>query len=190
MRTLKRIVTAPLVFIASIIILLEDWLWDDLQRLAQWVGHLPVFRQMEALIVRLPPTGALFIFLVPSLVLVPVKLVALYFMSSGHALLGVSTVIAAKIAGTALVARLFKLTKPKLLTFSWFAWVYRHITEFKRRIYDVIQSTAIYKLVRDRAHRLRLWLRRWNARRKSWFRRRFRAARKLMRQRREKSRLK
>jgi hypothetical protein len=140
--------------------------------------------QIEALILRLPPTGALFIFLVPSVVLIPIKLVALYFISSGHALLGVSTVIAAKIAGTALVARLFKLTKPKLLRFGWFAWLYGHITEFKRRIYNVIQASAIYKSIRERANRFRRWFKRWRARRKSWFRRRFRAARKLMRQRR------
>ncbi len=190
MRVLRRILTAPLVFIAAVIILLEDWLWDDLQRLAAWFGRLPVFRQLEALIVRLPPAAALGFFILPSLVLIPVKFLALYFISRGQALLGLATIVAAKIAGTALVARLFKLTKPKLLTFGWFAWAYGHITEFKRRIYNVIQSSAIYKLVRDRAHRLRLWVKRWNARRKSWFRRRFRAARKLMRQRREKSRLK
>lgn len=186
MRTLKRILTAPLVFVAAVIILLEDWLWDDLQRLAQWLGHLPIFRQIEALIVRLPPTGALFIFIVPSLVLIPIKLVALYFISSGHALLGVSTVIAAKIAGTALVARLFKLTKPKLLRFRWFSWVYEHISEFRRRIYNVIQSSAAYRLIRDRARKIGHWFKRWRAHRRSWFRRRFSAARILMRRRREK----
>ena len=122
MRILRRILTAPLVFVAAVIILLEDWLWDDLQRLAAWFGRLPVFKQIEALILRLPPAAALCLFILPSLVLIPVKLLALWFISRGHALLGLATIVGAKIAGTALVARLFTLTKPKLLTFLWFAW--------------------------------------------------------------------
>ncbi len=180
----KRLITAPLYFIAAIVVLLEDWLWDDLQRLAQYLGHLPVFHQIEALVVRLPPTGALAFFLVPTVFLFPVKLLALWFISGGHVLMGVLTMIGAKIVGTALVARIFKLTKPKLLQFTWFERLYRNITNFKSLIYERIKATVVYQ----RLHGFKLALReswgRFKTRRKSWLRRRWRALRKFWRQKR------
>lgn len=180
---LRRILTAPLVFFAAVIILLEDWLWDDLQRLAAWFGHLPVFRQAEALILRLPPVAALGLFIVPSLVLIPVKLLALWFISSGHALWGVGTIIAAKIAGTALVARLFTLTKPKLLTFRWFAWLYERISAFRVRVYETISASAIYRATHDFMTRLRMRFAAWRERSRGNWMRRFHAARRLFRNR-------
>ena len=76
MSQLKRIVTAPLYLLAAIVVLLEDWLWDDLQRLAAALGRLPVFHQFEVLVLRLSPGAALFVFFIPSLLLIPVKLLA------------------------------------------------------------------------------------------------------------------
>lgn len=70
---LKRLLAAPFVFVAAIIILLEDWLRDDLQRLAAAIGRLPIFHQIESFIAGLPPYGALAMFATPSLLLVPVK---------------------------------------------------------------------------------------------------------------------
>ncbi len=185
MRTLKRIITAPFVFVAAVIILLEDWLWDDLQRLAAAIGSLPVFRQIEQLIVRLPRAGALGLFLVPSVVLIPVKLLALYFISRGHALIGVGIVVAAKIAGTALVARLFTLTKPKLLTFGWFAWTYERIVAFKARVYAAIRSSAVYGWLHARVIPFREAFRRWRAEKRGWLVRRWHAVMRHQRRRHE-----
>lgn len=182
-RLLKRLVAAPFVFIAALLILLEDWLWDDLARLAAAIGRLPVFHQIESLILNLPPYAALFCFAVPTLLLIPVKLVALYFISHGHALSGLLTVIGAKVAGTALVARLFTLTKPRLLRIPWFAWIYERFVAFKARIYAMIHATAIYQAAHRQMARLVLALAAWKAKRKGAWRRRWNAARKLSRQR-------
>ena len=38
-RLVKKILAAPFVFIAAVLILLEDWLWDDLARLAAAIGE-------------------------------------------------------------------------------------------------------------------------------------------------------
>ena len=61
-KRLKRLLAAPFVLIAAIVILFEEWLWDDLQRLAAAIGRLPLFRQIESLIAGLPPYAALAIF--------------------------------------------------------------------------------------------------------------------------------
>jgi len=182
-KLLKRLLAAPFVLLAVVIILIEDWLWDDLARLAAAIGRLPVLHQIEILIIKLPPYAALVVFAVPSLLLVPVKLVALYFISHGHAILGFLTVVGAKVAGTALVARLFTLTRPNLMRIGWFAWVYERFIAFKARVYEVIKSTAIYRAAHRQILRLRAAFKLWKARRKSIWRRRWDAARKFSRRR-------
>jgi hypothetical protein len=148
----KRLLIAPLVILAAVVILIEDWLWQDLARLAAAIGRLPLLRLIEGFIASLPPYLALLFFATPALLLVPLKLVALYFISHGQASLGVLTIIAAKFAGTALVARIFTLTRPQLLRIGWFAWLYHRTLAFKTYVYNKIKSTAIYKFV----HHLRL----------------------------------
>jgi len=183
--TLRKVLAAPLYAIAAIVVLLEDWLWEDLQRLAQYIGRLPVFRQAEALVVALPPWGALAIFALPSLLLIPVKLAALWFISTGHMLIGVSVMVAAKIAGTALVARLFKLTKPKLLTFRLFVRLYAILTSFKARVYEAIRSSWVYRNVRSMAQAWKLWWQQWRAAHPSWLARRWAVLRRHHRGRRD-----
>ena len=56
---LKKILAAPFVLLAAIFVLFEDWLWDDLLRLAAALGRLLGLRQAEQLIAALPPYGAL-----------------------------------------------------------------------------------------------------------------------------------
>ena len=56
----------------------------------------------------------------PALLLVPVKLGALWLIQDGQAMLGVAIIVAAKVLGTALVGRLFVLVESQLMTFAWF----------------------------------------------------------------------
>jgi hypothetical protein len=182
---LKRLLAAPFVFLAAVIILLEDWLWDDLARMAAAIGRLPVFRSIESFISGLPPYGALAFFAAPSLLLVPVKLAAIYFISHGHATLGLVTVIAAKVAGTALVARIFTLTRPNLMRINWFARLYERFIAFKTRIYTAIKSTTIYRMAHEQRQRIRAALKVWMSKRKSFVRRRWDAALKFSRRRKQ-----
>ncbi len=180
-KLLKRSLTAPFVLIAAIFVLFEEWLWDDLQRIAAFIGRLPLLRQLESLIAGLPPYGALAMFGAPSLLLIPVKLAAIYFLAHGQPTLGLITVIGAKVAGTALVARIFALTQPKLLLIGWFAWLHTRFLAFKAHVHEVIKSTGVYRV----AHRLRLRMRaalaEFKQRRRTLWRSRWEAALKLSR---------
>ncbi|HEX4949050.1 MAG TPA: hypothetical protein VFZ34_20400 [Blastocatellia bacterium] len=176
--TLKKILAAPFVFLAAIIVLLEDWLWDDLLRLAAAIGRLPVFRQVELFIVGLPPYAALAMFATPSLLLIPVKLTALWFIAHGQPALGFLTAAAAKVAGTALVARIFTLTKPKLLGIAWFAWLHDRFVTFKAKVYAFIKATKIYQAAHERAVRVKAFFR---TKGKAFWRKRWDAARRLSR---------
>jgi len=177
----KKLLAAPFVLIAAIIVLVEDWLWDDLQRLAAAIGRLPIFRQIESLIAGLPPYGALAIFGAPSLLLIPVKLAALWLMAHGQGTFGFLVVVLAKVAGTALVARIYTLTEPKLLLIGWFAWSHTRFVAFKTRVYDTIKSSRIYQRVHQQSQRLKERFRRLMQNRKGFWRRRWEAAVKLSR---------
>ena len=183
LRIIKKILAAPFVFFAAIIIILEDWLWDDLARFAAFIGQLPILRPIESLIVALPPYLALLVFAVPTLLLIPVKLIAVYLMTHGQETLGVLTVLAAKFAGTALVARTFTLTRPKLMTIKWFAWLYERFISFKSRLYGFLKDTRIYQSAHELRLRVRATFKSWLTGRRSSLRRRWHAARKLTRRR-------
>ena len=182
---IRKLLVAPFVILAAILILLEDWLWEDLARLAAVIGRLPLMRSVEAFISSLPPYPALLFFATPALLLVPLKIVALYLLSHGQATMGMLTIVAAKFAGTALVARIFTLTQPQLLRIAWFAWLYLRFMAFKTRIYSAIKDTSLYQSAHQIHLRVRARLRSWIFRRRGFWRRRWQATLRLSRRRKQ-----
>lgn len=159
----KRVITYPLLFVAGLVILVEEALWR-LSGLLALLGKFPVFHAIEDCIRRLPPWGAMALFGIPSLCLAPVKFLALYWMAGGHPILGISTIITAKITGTAVVARLFQLTQPQLLTIGWFRWTYDHFMRLRAAAYGLWWGSAVGQLWRRIRERNRSWIRRrWDA---------------------------
>jgi len=112
---------APLVHLAALILLLEEWCWDLGARLGAGLAHWPLLAAVEARVRLLPPWGALCLFVLPGLMLLPVKLLALVAIAHGHAVSGIATIVIAKLGGAAVVARLYALTLPTLLAVGWFA---------------------------------------------------------------------
>jgi len=75
-------------WVLALLILFEEWGWEPLQRALAWMASLPGLRWVEARIRALPPYGALAIFLLPTLLLLPVKLLALWLIGQGQVLAG------------------------------------------------------------------------------------------------------
>src|SRR5687767_15427199 len=111
-RFFRRVLTPPMVIIAALIMLFEEWLWDNLTAFMAWVGRAPVLRRVETRIAGLPPYPAMGVFVLPSLILFPVNIFAVYLTAHGHAVAGAGILIAAKLVGTAILARLFTLCRP------------------------------------------------------------------------------
>ena len=121
MNLLKKVLKALLFASIALFLLFEEWGWEPLAAGFAALGRLPVWRQLERLVLRLPPWAALLAFGVPVLTLIPLKLLALYLLGEGHVGTGLGLIVAAKIAGTAMTARLFQLTHPALMKIGWFA---------------------------------------------------------------------
>jgi hypothetical protein len=105
----------------ALVIFVEEWGWRPLTALAARIARWPPIAALEALIRRAPPRLALALFLVPAVLLVPVKIGALWLIQEGRATLGIAVIVVAKLLGTALVGRLFILVEAQLMAFPWFA---------------------------------------------------------------------
>lgn len=160
MKRLQALVKGLLLAPVALFLLFEEWGWEPLAACFAALGRLPLWRQLERLILRLPPWAALLTFGVPVLALVPVKLLALYLLGEGHVAAGLGLVLAAKLAGTALAARLFQLTEPALMQLKWFARAYVPWKRWKDRMLAQVRDTWPWRLVRRLAQRTRLGARR------------------------------
>jgi len=138
----------PLVYLAALLLLFEDWLWDLGLRLVRRVVAWPPWRSLERRIVALPPYAALCVFVLPAMLLLPVKILALLAIASGHLFAGVAVIIAAKIGGAALVARLYVLTLPQLVTLAWFARWHGTFMDWKNHWVGRLTASAAYRRVR------------------------------------------
>ena len=134
-----------MVILAAAIMFFEEWLWDRLTTFMSWVARARVFRWLEARLAVLPPYAAMAVFLIPGAFLLPVKIAALYLMTRGHAGGGLLIIVMAKVIGTAIVARIFTVCRPALLTVRWFRRLYEGIVRLKVRLYTAIQSMPAWK---------------------------------------------
>ena len=90
------------------------------------------------------------LFLVPAVLLFPIKLLALWFVQQGHAAFGIGVIVAAKLLGTALVGRLFTLTEPQLMQFGWFARARGRWRSTKERVKAAVQRLFDWQSTRQR----------------------------------------
>ncbi len=123
-----------------------------------------MLRQIEAWIGHLRPRAALCVFALPAVALLPVKLVALWLFGGGHAVSGIALLLAAKLAGTALVARLFVLTLPALMQIGWFARWYPRWKHWKDDLLQRVRASAPWQMARHLRRTLHRRLVAWWAR--------------------------
>ena len=139
-RIFKKLFIPPMVIVAAAIMFFEEWLWDHLTEFMAWVARARIFRWLEARLSLLPPYAAMAVFLVPGALLLPVKIAALYLMARGHPGGGLLIIIVAKVIGTAIVARIFTVCRPALLTVGWFRRLYEGIVRMKTRLYTALKA--------------------------------------------------
>ncbi|MCC2962027.1 hypothetical protein LK540_16485 [Massilia sp. IC2-278] len=151
---------APLLTLAALLLVLEEWLWRVGSRFASGVAGWPPLAWMENMVRRLPPYPALLVFALPGLLLLPVKLLALLAIAHGHPMWGVATFVAAKLGGAVVVARLYVLTLPSLLALVWFARWHNRFIMFKDHVIARLRASPTYVQLRRGVSALRSSLRR------------------------------
>jgi hypothetical protein len=118
----------PLWIILALLFLLEAWLWDHLAPLvARLVNLIPWGRLRERfarLIEILPPWAVLIVFIIPVIVLLPLKFLEVYLLAKRQWLAAVVVLLVVKLLGLGITAFVFDMTRGKLLQMAWFKRMY------------------------------------------------------------------
>ena len=150
---------APLAFLLNVLLalllLFEEWGWRPLSNLLAKLARFRPWALLELWIAALPPYGALAALAVPSAVIIPAKLIGVYFLATGHFVLAGAVILIAKLVGTGLVARIFMLTKPSLMQIAWVKSAYERFVPWQEALFARVRATWVWRyasLLRSRAN--------------------------------------
>ena len=150
----------PLIYLAALLLVIEEWSWDVGHRLVLRIATWPPWRALENRIRLLQPYPALCAFVLPGLLLFPVKLLALYAIGNGYPFTGLLAVILAKVGGAAVAARLYALTRHSLLSLDWFARWHNKFLLHKEIWVGRLRASVAWQAVIRHAANMRAALRR------------------------------
>lgn len=149
LRTAWGIARGPLIYalqvLAALIVLFEEWGWKPLSELLGRLAKYAPIALLERWIAGLPPYAALLVFALPTAILLPVKFAAMWLLAKGQVATAGGMFVAAKIASTALVARIFTLTKPALMQLAWFARAYNWFVPWKDAFFATIRASRVWR---------------------------------------------
>jgi hypothetical protein len=139
---MMRRLLQPLWVVLAIVFLIEAWLWDHLEPVvARGVALIPLRalkRWLTAQIDTLSPPMTLVVFIVPAVVLFPLKLIGLWLLAHHYWISAVALILFAKFLGVGVTAFVFDVTRPKLLQMSWFRRFYDIVIELRGRALTLV----------------------------------------------------
>jgi hypothetical protein len=159
----------PFWIILALLFLFEAWLWDRLQPIvARVVGLIPwgwVKPALIRLIARLSPQATLIVFVVPFIILLPVKFLEFWFLAHRQWVAAIVVLVLAKLIGLGVTAFIFEVTKDKLLQMAWFRRVYEFFLWARdwarEKVAPITRQLRewSHEVVRPIARRMRRWRR-------------------------------
>jgi hypothetical protein len=134
-------------FTLAVIFLIESWLWDHVK---DWLQALVValgFKQIEARLVAfltgLSPYATFGVFVIPALVILPLKILAVAMMAEGHVVTGIAIILAAKTLALGVSAFLFEHCRAKLLQIAWFDRFYHLVLRVRAWAHDLVEPALL-----------------------------------------------
>jgi hypothetical protein len=147
----------PLLLIVAAIYLVEAWFWARFVALGRRVADALPWEAFKAAVKRgidrLPAPAALAVFVVPVILVEPLKVLCIALFAHGHWILGLIGFVVLKFVGLALIAFVFDLTREKLMTMGWFvvfygrvmafhAWAHALVEPYKARILEAAATVT------------------------------------------------
>ena len=126
-RLVKRALTPLVMVIAALYFLIDAVFYAIIKPVTDWIGRLDIFPRLRAWIRSLGPYQMLALFLVPLIILEPVKPVGTWLCVNHHVMSGILVLVIGEILKVTIVERLFQLGRDKLMTIPAFAWAYNFI---------------------------------------------------------------
>jgi hypothetical protein len=143
---LRALLLRLLTPLAVVVFLIEDLL---IRRLGRLLGRLaawsPIART-EAWAARLPPYGALALFLLPSALIEPEKLLVILLLHRHHYWLALAVLVGAKLFATAVIGRILSVCHPSLSKLAWFRRADAWVRLTRNRIHGAIRRTTLWQV--------------------------------------------
>lgn len=158
-RHLKYALELLFVPIAAAMVFIEDTLLHYLGLAMAAIAKWPPVAALEAWLRRLPPWAALLAFVAPSLLVIPIKLSAVWFALNHQYGLSAASIVVGKILATALVARLYAVLRPTLARMAWYVRAETWLFDWRDRLYAFVRALAAWQRATALVQRVRLWLR-------------------------------
>lgn len=117
-------------------------------------------RQLHGWISTLNRYAALILLVMPWLILEPIKPLGFILFRHRHHLVATLLIIGGELVKLSVSEQLFDVTKPKLMSFSWFAWYYNRW----RSAIEYLRSLLVWRRMFDWYRAIQKWVwRRWFA---------------------------
>jgi hypothetical protein len=143
-----RAITRPFWILLALVFLFEAWLWEHLRPVVAFIVDRIAWAQLKARVAaaieHLPPYPTLLVFLVPVVLLLPIKFLGLWMLAHGSWLGAMATLGLAKVVSMGVTAFIFDVTRPKLLQ-------YEHVLDWLARAHALIDPIKV---------ELKAWMRR------------------------------
>lgn len=146
-----RLVRFPLDVLVVSVIVLEDAARPLYRPLGRWISQIRLMRAIEGGVASLPPYAALVALAIPFAVAEPLKIAGLYWMGTGHKLLGLATLALAYGASFVIVDRVYHAGRPQLLTIGWFASFMTFAANIKDSMMQRLRASRLWMLGQDLA---------------------------------------
>lgn len=134
-----------LLTLLAILLIIEEWLWDFLSACGHRLISFLKLDKIERYLIQASPAVALVAILIPLLIVTPINLAAFSLLLHGLILQGLLLELLAKLLGTLLIARVFTLTKPQLLSYAVLALIYNQVTACLRWAHAKVIDTSLYQ---------------------------------------------
>ena len=126
-RILKSIFKPLVVVVAAVYFVIDALILAALRPLLKRILHLRLFRTFAGRIEQLGPYATLALFLVPLVLLEPVKPLAAYLIASEHFATGTLVLVVGEFLKIVIVERVYQIGRPKLMTIKAFAWTHDRV---------------------------------------------------------------
>ena len=153
-RILRYGVRAVLITFATLYFLIDLLFLSVLRPLRRRLMALRLVQRLREWVVTWNRYAALTLFIVPWLLLEPIKPMAFLLFAHRHHAAGTLLIVGGEIFKLTLLEQLFDMTKPQLLTFPWFAWGYVHW----RAALSYLRSLPVWLRVQQRYRSIRAWV--------------------------------
>src|ERR1700687_1634072 len=133
--------------VLALLYLLEAWLWGHLEPLvARAVNIIPWDKfkiKLAQLIEDRPPWATLFVFVIPFILILPLKFLGVYFLATSNWFGAFGIIVLVKLLGLGMTAFLFDVTRDKLLQMAWFRRLYDWLIWLRDWAHDITEPVRV-----------------------------------------------